>query len=115
MKPAANEILDHYSLMYPKAWEQAGVMRRGRGKDIPGWPAWCFMPLSGWHSIVSLHLKNRRLSPDEVRDEAAILAALGAWRHTQGIYRYGRELFDYLIERKITGNLPADASMRRPE
>jgi hypothetical protein len=122
MKPAANEILDHYSLMYPSAWEQAGAMRRdkdrGAGAGIPDWPAWCFMPLSGWRSVVSHHIKNRHMSqmtPAEEASEAAILAALGAWRHTQGIYRFGKDLFDFLIERKITGNLPADIFRRLPE
>ncbi len=46
---------------------------------------------------------------------AAVLAALGAWRTTQGIYRCDPTIFDALWDTPVTGELPAEVLLRLPE
>ena len=53
---------------YPDAWQDIKSFRSGRGKDLPNWPDWCYMPIAGTYSIVFeslkyLHPSKLRLSP----------------------------------------------------
>ena len=106
--------LNAASRTYPDAWRRADDFRgvRGKGK-APDWPAWCFLPLSGWYAIVCTHENKSQL--DELETSAcAHLAALGAWRYTQGIYRFHPELFSRLAATE-PGDLPVDTLLRLPE
>ena len=108
------EILNQYSRRYPSAWEQAMMFRDARGKDLEDWPPWCFLPLSGWYSVVSAQTNKYHIGLDEAND-VSVLGALGAWRYTQGVYRFHSELFESLMNTEFNGDLPADVFMRLPE
>ncbi len=45
--------LEYYSKLYPAAWKQVDKFRAGKGKDLPFWPEWCFLPLTAVYTIVS--------------------------------------------------------------
>jgi hypothetical protein len=45
----------------------------------------------------------------------AIIAALAAWRMTQGIYRYDPALYAALVDTPIAGDIPAQVLQRMPE
>ena len=47
--------------------------------------------------------------------DVARLAALGAWRVTQGIYRFDPDLYLAIIETSVDGDLPHDVLYRMPE
>jgi len=109
-----NEHLTAISRRFPNAWKQADTFRQARGKEISDWPAWCFLPMGGWYAVVSSHLEKDRLGLGEVL-YIAQLAALGAWRYTQGIYRFHPELYAALVDTEPSGELPVDVLLRLPE
>lgn len=98
---------------FPGAWRGADVFRAGRGVDLPEWPQWCFLPMAAAYAIVSGGGANR-VRLDQAA-EVGRLAALMAWRVTQGIYRFDTALFERIIETPIDGDLPHDVLFRLPE
>lgn len=98
--------------LYPGAWRQIDDFRAGRGKEMPGWPDWCFLPIVGYYAIVSGGGGNR--VPVERAPDIARLAALGTWRVTQGIYRFDPDLYDSIVSTEFKGDLPAELLHRLP-
>lgn len=97
---------------HPGAWGQADSLRADRGNaGMPTWPDWCYLPIAGWIAIAS---QGRQYTLEHSR-EASTLAAVGAWRLTQGIYRFDPELYAQLVDTSITGDIPADVLYRLPE
>lgn len=97
--------------MYPKAWKQVEMFRRDRGKDLPNWPAWCFLPMAAWYAIVS---EGGQL-PLYLAPDIAKLAAIGTWRYTQGIYRFDDDIARELGNTLLTGDIPSEVLYRLPE
>ena len=99
---------------YPSAWRTADQMRAERGRCLPDWPTWCYLPLSGWFAIITDAMRLSGPTIEAAR-ECACLGALGTWRVTQGIYRYDPTLFAALIETPVDGDLPHDLLYHLPE
>lgn len=100
---------------YPQAWRLADDMRRDKGQNgLPDWPGWCFLPMGGWYAIISQAADMPRLDLRYAGD-ISILAALGAWRYTQGIYRLHPELLHALAATIPAGELPVETILRLPE
>lgn len=108
------EHLNAASKIYPDAWKQLEFMIQGKGRDLPDWPAWCFMPIAGWYSIVSAGNHLERLTPKLIPDVAR-LAAIGTWRYCQGVYRFDDDLRLSLIDTELSGDIPAEVLHRLPE
>jgi hypothetical protein len=111
-----NEHLTYYSRLFPDAWKKADMLRDGRGSpDYPDWPGWCFLPISAWNTIIDVIPNN--FTPENIALAAntANLAALGAWRYTQGIYRFHPQLYEALINTPHSNEMPIDVLMRLPE
>ena len=104
--------LADYSRAYPNAWEQAEIFRNAADAD---WPAWCYLPMGGWYSIICDQNGVDRLTIESDLADLAPLTAMGAWRYTQGIYRFNSTLFDELSKTSDVGTLPADVLLRLPE
>ena len=49
--------LAYYSRIYPSAWKQVDQFRADRGKSLPFWPDWCFLPLAGAYAIIMAEAK----------------------------------------------------------
>lgn len=112
---AASQCLIAVSKCYPNAWKNIDLMRQGRGKEFPNWSDWCYAPMGAWYAIVSAQHQAQKLTTEQQIADIATLAALGAWRVTQGIYRFDPALYDAIVETKITGDLPSDVLYRLPE
>ena len=111
-----NALLTEISREYPGAWGMAEGFRSERAAGLRRWPAWCYLPSPGWAAIAGVLLDKRPTTMDA--SEIAllpVLAALGAWRWTQGIYRFHPELLAELVKTKLTGDIPADVLLRLPE
>ena len=108
--------LSRYAEEYPGAWKMFEKIREGRGKDLPDWPSWCWCPLSGAYSIVSMLLSREDGKvPIERIPDVGSLGALAAWRMTQGIYQVDPDLFAALWTTPLTGSLPVELLYRIPE
>jgi hypothetical protein len=96
---------------YPQAWRQVDLFRAGRGKDLPDWPHWCFLPIAASHAIVT----SAAPVPDfDSAGDIAAVAGLTAWRTTQTIYRFDPALAAPLLQTPVD-LLPRDLLYRLPE
>lgn len=110
----SNRPLNHLAAAgrdYPLAWQQIDTFRTGKGRDLPDWPNWCFLPMAAWFAIVS----GGGNMPLERAIDVGRLAALGTWRYSQGIYRFDTSVYDALRETVPSGDMPVDVLYRLPE
>lgn len=110
--PRPKRHLIAISRRYPNAWRTVDEMRADRGKVIPDWPHWCFIPTAGAYAIVS---RGRQIAPIHEIGNVGRIAALAAWRVTQGIYRFDPDLYRELLATPVEGDIPIDVVLRLPE
>jgi hypothetical protein len=103
--------LDSVSRDYPGVWKRYAKIFSVR-RSIGDWPSWCFCPVAAALSIVSGG--TNRIPPSRSLDVARV-AALAAWRPTQGIYRFDPTLLSELLDTPVAGDLPAEHLQRLPE
>jgi hypothetical protein len=108
------QYLSIASKLYPNATKLVNELRDGRGKDLPNWPDWCFVPIAGWYAIVSAGHGVPSLSLPLIADVAK-LTAIGTWRYSQGIYRIHPDLLSALSESVVSGSIPSEVLYRLPE
>lgn len=96
---------------YPDAWKRADEIRKTEREN---WPKCYYLPMDYWWHIARQHWPNQKATVETVVDFSR-LAALGAWRVTQGIYRFDPDLYASLIATPLTGDLPDDLLYRLPE
>lgn len=109
----AQDVLAAVGRVYPQAWQQADAFRAMRGRELPRWPDWCYLPLHGAYAIVSGG-GDRRV-PVERAHHIAIVGALAAWRMGQGVYRYDPDLAAALDSTPMPSDLPTSVLYRLPE
>lgn len=107
-----NQHLSAASQLYRDAWKQTDELRGERGSTLPKWPAWCFLPMAGWYAVAS---EGESTLPLQRVGDVGRLAALGAWRLTQGIYRFDSDLYAALIDTVLVGEIPSEVLLRLPE
>jgi hypothetical protein len=108
------EQLNRYNQKYSTGYNLIDEYRRLRGKDVPNWPKWCFLPMAGFYAIICKATGNESLPPHLISDVSK-LAAICTWRYSQGVYRFDSDVFDALWTTKLSGYLPADVLLRLPE
>lgn len=97
---------------YPDCWKWLEKFYFEKGKKLPTWPDWCFVPVSGAYSIVS---NGQTLTDPRQTLDVAILHALGAWRLSQGIYEFDERLYNELVKTPFSGEIPVQALYGLPE
>ncbi|MFK1437591.1 AcrVA2 family anti-CRISPR protein [Pseudomonas aeruginosa] len=108
----ARRMLEAAASQYAKAWNQIDQFRAERGKGLPDWPDWCFIPMAAGYAIASGGGHNR-LSFERMH-HPAVLTALASWRMTQGIFRFDETLRDALLDTPLSGSLPVQHLYRLP-
>lgn len=90
-----------------------------RGEDEGhNWPEWCFLPIGGWLAILQSSDKSKPTDPTSLSDyglDIARLAAIGAWRYSQGVYEFNNDLYESLMASEHNGKLPVDLLKNLPE
>ena len=94
-------------------WQKLDEMRAGRGKTLPDWPQWCFLPFAGWYALTTMLVGKPSLDKEEIPLMQA-LAVAGTWRVTQDIVRFDETLYQSLVDTPVTGNLPSSVLTRLP-
>ncbi len=107
-----NGYLARIARAYPDIWKNVDRLRSERGRRVPQWPSWCFMPLAGAYAIASGGGDD---APPEKMGEIAAIGALAAWRTTQGIYRFDATVAVALVDTPLTGDLPTEILHKLPE
>ena len=62
------EHLQAAGKLYPAAWKQIDKFKADKGKGLPDWPSWCFLPMAGFYSIVSADSGRNQLPINLVAD-----------------------------------------------
>lgn len=102
----------------PGCWSALDRMREGRGRDLPEWPTWCYLPIAAGLAVATRGAPIPELGFSARLAGAGLgapLVALAAWRVTQGIWDYDEDLYRDLWETPVEGRLPTDALWRLPE
>lgn len=110
------QILKEIGRRWPQSWQQVKSFRAGKGKDLPDWPDWCYIPVAAGVAIATQGIDSRlqqamldpKLSP-------AVITAAAAWRITQGVYRFDADLYNSLVSQSFDGNIPCEILKRLPE
>lgn len=114
METIARRLTSHLANIarrFPMAWKQVEEMRESKGKSLPDWPAWCFLPIAGGLVVVQNH--GLQLGP-AIATWPAQLAALAGWRHTKGVYSFDEGIYDALWETPIE-TIPVEILFLVPE
>jgi len=83
----------------------------GKRRGDLHWPDWIMMPMAAWDAIAAKYATDRLQRVTLTQ----LLAAVGAWRYSQGIYRLDPDLQRALIDTPLTRELPTDVLLRLPE
>ncbi len=119
--PLEHPALQHLAAVeckHPKAWRQIENLRAARGRAIPDWPAWVYLPVAPIRYLVTEDLTisdqpvdgQSRFAADCLR-----LAALAAWRMTKGIYRLDTSLQEELPRYAIPAGLLTTVLAKLPD
>jgi hypothetical protein len=96
---------------YPDCWRELDQILHDVRADGVTWPTWCWAPVAAAFAVIS---RGGALDPSRAGDVAR-LAALAAWRPTQGIYRLDETLLDELWTSSVDGSLPSEVLHHLPE
>lgn len=109
------QILKEIGRKYPQAWQQVKLFRAGKGKTLPDWPDWCYIPLAAGMAIVTQDDNSKIYEAILSPLSPAVITAAAAWRVTQGVYRFDADLYNSLVSQPMDGNIPCEALKRLPE
>ncbi len=59
---------------YPLLTKHVNMFQADKGKNLPNWPSWCFLPMASWYSIVSHRFNLDELSLAEIAEVAPAAA-----------------------------------------
>ena len=107
-----------YGKRYPGLWPAPGDFRQQRGKGLPRWEDWCYVPIHAAFAYLTNEKRLEDISSPEIYQAAqmtGVVAALGIWRLTQGIYRFHQELFQAVWDIPVSGELPVEILFHFPE
>ncbi len=99
---------------YPDVNKMIDDFRQSKGKDLPNWASFCFLPIAGWYAILCGQLGKPQLSAADMPKLHA-LSATCTWQFSKGIYDFDSDLYQALIDSEIKGDLPSEVLHRLPE
>jgi hypothetical protein len=114
------ELLQIAERDLPGCWERTDGFREARGKSLPDWPAWCYLPIAAGFSVATEGADPVAVMMNETLKYRGAtfgppIVALAAWRATQGVWEYDPDLYEALWETPAEGELPVDLLYRLPE
>ena len=101
--------LQEISKRYKTAWRIVDELRQNRDFED-----WCFLPMTAYYAIICKEHGLTEL-PISLANDISDMAALGAWRVTQGIYNFDENLSTALFDTELTSELPCDVFYHLPE
>lgn len=96
---------------YPALAAETDRVRAARGRGVPDWPAWCFLPMAVPANVIAASGQPQLLTLADIGP----LAALNTWRFTRGIYRVHERVLLTLANTPLDDVLPSEVLFRLPE
>lgn len=110
------DYLALYGRAYPGVWPMAEKLRANQADIGVKIAPWCYLPVSAWLAVVEgRHGEMTPQNAPALITDATALAALAAWRYTQGVYRFNPAVYSALLQTPPAGDLPCDVLLRLPE
>lgn len=109
------QILKDIGREFPQAWQQVRGFRADKGKTLPNWPDWCYIPIAAGMAIATQGDNTRVYQSSFSKLSPAVITAAAAWRVSQGVYRFDADLYNALISQPLDGNVPSETLTRLPE
>lgn len=107
---------------FPNLWKEARGMQERKGKSLPYWDDWCYLPIAaGVNTIIkSGHATAEEIDaatyrPKNAIEHPAVLVAAATWRVSQGVYRFDETLFNSITSQPLDGGIPVEVLKRLPE
>lgn len=107
--------LNIFNKIFTNAWKVVEHLLIGKGRDIPDWPEWCFLPTEAWLAIYEICQSIDKKLTVPSTGSLSMLATIGTWRYTQSIYRYDATFRAELDETQFNAHLPVDVLLRIPQ
>lgn len=107
------ELLHYFGRVHRDVWRRHDRVLDATRDAGASWPVHIHAPDGVADAVVAQEKPTRALTG--VRAQPDIIAALSAWRPTQGIYRFHPTLFNALWDTPVSGELPAELVHRLPE
>ena len=102
---SARKCLNYINQTLRPNWGLVHQFRQDRGRcGIPDWPAHCFLPRMLWAQTLPADLPRASF---EKHVWLASLAAVGAWRFTQGVYCFDPTAYEAICATPPKGKLDA--------
>ncbi len=108
------QILSDIGKLYPNAWRQVKMFRKGKGVNLPNWADWCYLPIAAGVAIATGG-DNRLLPVIDKGISPAVITAAATWKLSQGVYRFDYDLYESLVNQPMDDELPCDVLKRLPE
>lgn len=110
------QVLKEVGKTFPNAWKDVKSFREGKGKDLPDWADWCYLPIAAGVAIATGGVDERIIESgyNDVTNPATVTAA-ATWRLSQGVYKFDYDLYESLINQPMNDELPCEALKRLPE
>jgi hypothetical protein len=109
------EVLREICKSFPDVWKKVKMFREIKGKDLPDWPDWCYIPIAAGVAIATKGNNLLIYKSNFENINPAVITAAAAWKVSQGIYRFDADLYNSLINQGLEGNVPCDVLKRLPE
>ena len=110
-----NELIKEMVKEYPDIWELVKQFRKDKGKSLPDWEDWCYLPIAASIAIATRGDSNKLIEVMCQKINPPLISALVGWRVTKGVYRFAPELYDTLINQSFEGKMPCEVLKRLPE
>ena len=104
------EYLNAISRKYPEAWKMIEGIRSLAQSYVP---SWCFASVATCKEITDFYHEHTEI--DVTMGDSEALAALAAWRYTQGIYEFEESVYETLTQSEFKSQLPAEIIQKLPE
>lgn len=105
-----NDHLNLISKKYPAAWKMIdGVRKVSHFYE----PSWCFTSVATCKEITSIY--QDREGTGVALGDNEMIAALAAWRYTQGIYEFEENVHEALTQSEFKSKLPVEVIKKLPE
>jgi len=126
------EHLVAFAKKYPGIWKIADTARANGVEAREKWPSYCFMPGSRWTMTLrkfywdtcpEVYEGMDPRSPESfsflyrkgLTADWIVLAVLGTWRMTQGIYRFDADVYREIVDTPVSGDIPCSILQKMPE
>lgn len=100
------KLLKTITAKAPTIWDEAEDIRANRGKDVPDWPDWCYLPVAAGIALAKKH--------GFPIYYGALISTLAAWRKSKEVYVFDPDFISLLADMEDDVKIPTDVLLHLP-